>query len=72
MKTAAEQFWTVQLIDAAIGGLVCALAALGFAAAADGHAWKNLAPLIFTAVLLIERPAYSVRGQDYWGPCSQP
>jgi hypothetical protein len=61
MKTAAERLWTVPLMDAAVGGLVCALAALGFAAAADGHAWKNLAPLIFTAVLLITAAVFGAR-----------
>jgi K+-sensing histidine kinase KdpD len=39
-------------MDAALGGLVCALAAMGLSAAAEGHTWKNLVPLIFTAVLL--------------------
>jgi K+-sensing histidine kinase KdpD len=40
-------------MDAALGGLVCALAALALSAAANGHTWKNMAPLIFTVVLLI-------------------
>jgi K+-sensing histidine kinase KdpD len=53
MKTAAGKLWTIALMDAAIGGLVCALAALALSAAANGHAWKNLAPLIFTVVLLM-------------------
>jgi len=53
MKTAAGKLWTLPLMDAAIGGLVCALAALALSAAANGHTWKNLAPLIFTVVLLI-------------------
>jgi K+-sensing histidine kinase KdpD len=53
VKTAAEKLWTIPLIDAAIGGLVCALAAVGFSAAANGHVWKNMVPLIFTAVLLL-------------------
>lgn len=53
MKTAAGKFWTIPLMDAAIGGLVCALAALALSAAANGHTWKNMAPLIFTAVLLV-------------------
>jgi len=53
MKTAAGKLWTIPLMDATIGGLVCALGALVFSAAANGHPWKNLAPLIFTAVLLI-------------------
>ena len=37
VKTAAERIWTVPLMDAAIGGLLCALAAVGFSAAADDH-----------------------------------
>ena len=53
MKTAAGKLWTIPLMDAAIGGLVCALAALALSAAANGHSWSNLAPLIFTVVLLI-------------------
>jgi K+-sensing histidine kinase KdpD len=52
MKTVAGKFWTIPLMDAAIGGLVCALAALALSAAANGHTWKNMAPLIFTGVLL--------------------
>ena len=53
VKTAAGKLWTIPLIDAAIGGLVCGLAAVGFSAAANGHVWKNMVPLIFTAVLLL-------------------
>jgi K+-sensing histidine kinase KdpD len=61
MKTAAERFWTVPLMDAAIGGLLCALAAVGFSAAADGHAWMNVAPLIFMAVLLVTAAIFGAR-----------
>jgi K+-sensing histidine kinase KdpD len=53
VKIAAGKLWTVPLMDAAIGGLICALAAVGFSAAANGHVWKNVVPLIFTAVLLV-------------------
>jgi K+-sensing histidine kinase KdpD len=53
MKTAAGRLWTIPLMDAAIGGLVCAIAAVGFSAAAGGHEWKNMVPLIFTTVLLV-------------------
>jgi len=53
MKTVAGKFWTIPLMDAAMGGLVCALAALALSAAANGHTWKNTAPLIFTVVLLV-------------------
>jgi hypothetical protein len=61
MKTAAERLWTVPLMDAAIGGLLCAVAAIGFSAAADGHTWKNLAPLIFTVVLLVTAAIFGAR-----------
>ena len=61
VKTAAEWLWTVPLMDAAIGGLVCALAAVGFSAAAEGHPWKNVAPLIFTAVLLVTAAIFGAR-----------
>ncbi|MGZ4853657.1 MAG: hypothetical protein ACXV96_00440, partial [Candidatus Angelobacter sp.] len=53
MKTAAGKLWTIPLMDAAIGGMVCAIAAIGFSAAAGGHEWKNIVPLVFTAVLLV-------------------
>jgi K+-sensing histidine kinase KdpD len=61
MKTAAGKLWTIPLMDAAIGGLVCALAAIGLSAAAEGHAWKNLAPLVFTAVLLVIAAVFGAR-----------
>jgi K+-sensing histidine kinase KdpD len=61
MKTAAERIWTVPLMDTALGGLLCTLAAIGFSAAADGHAWKNTAPLIFTAVLLVTAIVFGAR-----------
>jgi K+-sensing histidine kinase KdpD len=61
MKTAVERLWTVPLMDAAIGGLVCALAAVGFSAAAVGHPWKNVVPLIFTAVLLVTAALFGAR-----------
>lgn len=53
VKTAAGRLWAISLVDAALGSLVCALAAMALSAAANGHTWKNIAPLIFTAVLLI-------------------
>ena len=61
MKTAAERLWTVPLMDAALGGLLCALAAVGFSAVAGSHAWKSLVPLIFTAVLLITAAVFGAR-----------
>jgi K+-sensing histidine kinase KdpD len=52
MKTAAGKLWTIPLMDATIGGLVCGIAAVSLSAAAGGHEWKNIVPLVFTAVLL--------------------
>src|SRR5689334_4653805 len=40
-------------MGAAIGGLLCALAENGVNAESDGDVWKNVAPLIFTVVLLV-------------------
>ena len=53
IKTAVGRLWILPLMDTALGGLVCALAALALSAASTGHTWKNMAPLIFTVVLLI-------------------
>jgi K+-sensing histidine kinase KdpD len=53
VKTATGWVRALPLMDAAIGGLVCGLAAVGFSAAAEGHTWKNMVPLLFTAVLLL-------------------
>ncbi|HWF02686.1 MAG TPA: DUF4118 domain-containing protein [Candidatus Angelobacter sp.] len=53
IKVTAEKLWTLPLMDAAIGGLICSLAAMGAIAASEGHAWKNLVPLIFTGILLV-------------------
>jgi K+-sensing histidine kinase KdpD len=53
IKVAAEKLWTLPLMDAAIGGLICSLAAVATIAAAEGHAWKNLVPLVFTGILLV-------------------
>ena len=53
VKTATARLRALPLMDVAIGGLVCALAAVGLSAAAEGHTWKNMVPLLFTAVLLL-------------------
>ncbi len=52
LKTTAEKLWNMPLVDVAVGGALCSLASVGMIAAAEGHSWKNLAPLIFTVVLL--------------------
>jgi len=61
MKTAAEKIWTSPLMDAAIGGLLCGIAAMGVSAAAGGHTWKNLVPLIFTLILLAIAALFGAR-----------
>jgi K+-sensing histidine kinase KdpD len=61
VKTATGRLWTVPLVDAAIGGLVCALAAIGFSVVANGHPWEDIAPLIFTAVLLVVAAVFGAR-----------
>ena len=61
VKTATERLRIVPLVDTAIGGLVCALAAIGFSAIANGHPWQNIAPLIFTAVLLVIAAVFGSR-----------
>jgi K+-sensing histidine kinase KdpD len=53
IKLVAQKLWTLPLMDAALGGLICGLAAMGAIAASEGHSWKNLVPLIFTAILLV-------------------
>jgi len=61
METAAKKPWAMPLIDAAIGGAICSLGAMGMIAAAEGHSWKNLAPLIFTVVLLVTAAFFGAR-----------
>jgi K+-sensing histidine kinase KdpD len=53
IKAAAEKLWTLPLMDAVIGGLICSVAAMATIAASEGHSWKNLVPLIFTGILLV-------------------
>jgi hypothetical protein len=60
-KTTAEKPWTMALMDAVIGGVICSLAAMGTIAAAEGHTWKNLVPLIFTVVLLATAAFFGAR-----------
>ena len=60
-KTTAEKPWTMALMDAVIGGVICSLAAMGTIAAAEGHSWKNLVPLIFTVVLLATAAFFGAR-----------
>ena len=61
LKTAADKLWAMPLIDAAMGGIVCSLAALGAIAASEGHTWKNMVPLLFTVVLLVIATVFGSR-----------
>src|SRR4029077_401172 len=61
MKTAVDKLWTAPLMDAALGGLLGGIAALVACAVAGGHSWKNMAPLIFTAVLLVIAAVFGSR-----------
>lgn len=53
VKTTADKLWTMPIMDAVLGGIVCSVAAFGVIAAAEGHSWKNMVPLLFTVVLLV-------------------
>lgn len=61
MKTAAERISSCQLIDAAIGAVVCGLAAAITSAVAVGHSWQNMVPLVFILVLLLIAETFGAR-----------
>ena len=61
MKTAAERIGSCQLIDAAIGAVLCGLAAIGATAVSAGHSWQNLVPLVFIVVLLLVAGIFGAR-----------
>jgi len=42
-----------QMVDAGIGGLLCAIAAVGVTAGSAGRSWEVWAPLAFVVVLLL-------------------
>src|SRR6516162_9849506 len=53
IKDTAGKLRSAPLIDAAVGVIVCGLAALVASAVAAGHSWQNLVPLVFIVVLLV-------------------
>ena len=61
MRTAAEKLRTLQLVDAAIGGALCAIAAVVTSAVAAGHSWKTFVPLMFSVVLLLNARLFGTR-----------
>ncbi len=61
MKTAADKLRTMHIIDAAIGGSLCLIAAIVASAIANGHPWKSFVPLIFSVVLLLNARLFGAR-----------
>jgi K+-sensing histidine kinase KdpD len=61
MRTAVEKLRTLQLVDAAIGGALCAIAAVVTSAVASGHSWKTFVPLMFSVVLLLNARMFGTR-----------
>jgi K+-sensing histidine kinase KdpD len=61
ISTAAGKLRTLQLVDAAIGGALCAIAAVVASAIASGHSWKTFVPLIFSIVLLLNARLFGTR-----------
>jgi len=61
IKSAAGKLWTKPHIDAAIGVVLCAIAAVGASAVASGHSWKNMVPLVFILVLLLIAGLFGTR-----------
>jgi len=57
----AEKLRTVRLVNAAIGAAISGLAAVVATMLAEGHAWKDMVPLVFTAVLLLIAAIFGVR-----------
>src|SRR5438309_1840737 len=52
-RTAAGKVRSARLIDATAGAIISGLAAVIASALSQGHAWKNLVPLVFIVVLLV-------------------
>src|SRR5262245_55177776 len=61
MKTAALRLGSCQLVDAAIGAVLCGLAAIGITAVSAGRSWQNLVPLVFIVVLLLIAGIFGAR-----------
>src|SRR5262249_45360689 len=61
IKDAAGKLWTKPLIDAAIRGVLCGIAAVAASAVAAGHPWKNMVPLVFILVLLLIAGLFGTR-----------
>jgi hypothetical protein len=61
IKSAAGKLEKLQLVDAAIGGAICAIAAIVASLVAYGHSWNTLVPLVFTVILLLNARLFGTR-----------
>jgi K+-sensing histidine kinase KdpD len=61
MRAVADKLRTLEIVDAAIGGALCGIAAIAASAVASGHTWKTAVPLIFTAILLLNARLFGTR-----------
>jgi K+-sensing histidine kinase KdpD len=61
IKAATCKLCTLPMADAAIGGALCAIAAVVASIVASGHSWKTLVPLAFTFVLLLNARLFGTR-----------
>ena len=61
IKAATCKLRTLPLADVAIGGALCAIAAVVASIVASGHSWKTLVPLVFTVVLLLNARLFGAR-----------
>ena len=61
IKSAAGKLWAKPLVDAAIGVVLCGIAAAGASVVAAGHSWKHMVPLVFTLVLLFIAGLFGTR-----------
>jgi K+-sensing histidine kinase KdpD len=60
-KREATRLGKLRRLDLMIGGLVCAVAALGASFLAAGHPWGVSVPLLFSAVVLLTAMRYGAR-----------
>src|SRR5579859_2590552 len=61
VKGAAEKLRSARLMDAATGAAISGLAAVVATMVAEAHPWKDIVPLVFTAVLLVIAVVFGVR-----------
>lgn len=60
-KAEPARLHILRRVDFLIGGLVCALAALGASLLAAGHSWEASVPLVFSAFVLLTALRFGAR-----------